>query len=63
MMEQLSTKKLLELHHLDKETATRIKLLTKCKFCKKPMIRHTSNDAWWHLIYLSEGLKYGDIYT
>jgi len=62
-MEQLSVKKLLELHHVDRVTATRMKLLVKCKFCKKAMIQHTSNDSYWHLIYLSEGLKYGDIYT
>lgn len=61
-METMSLEELLELHHLDRDTAKRMKLLTKCKFCKIPMIQHNHNDAWWHLIYVSEGLKYKDIY-
>jgi len=61
-METLSVEKLLELNHLDRDMAKRMKLLTKCKFCKKPMIQHTQNDTWWHLIHVSEGLKYKDLY-
>ena len=61
-METLSVEKLLELNHLDTEMARKMNLLTKCKFCKKTMIQHTQNDAWWHLIYVSQGKEYKEIY-
>jgi len=38
------------------------KLDVKCKFCNEIMEKHTPNSAWWHLIYLSEGKTYEDIY-
>ena len=38
------------------------KLNVQCKFCNKTMESHTSNEAWWHLIYLSEGKTYEEIY-
>jgi len=61
-MEQMSLNELLELHHITFGDAKRMNLLTKCSFCKEEMIRHTQNNAWWHLIYLSEGKNYEEIY-
>ncbi len=61
-MSKISTKELLELHHLTKSDATHMKLLVKCKFCGDEMIKHTPNETNWCLTYLSEGKTYEDIY-